>query len=111
MAVIKFTVESIWPSSEWKLNSKDHVVFDKILSGARALLPQWGMRPFQAHERSKPGARYATRCLSESCLSESCLTEASSGITFKVMPDEASVRQDSLRHERVRSCLSEARTP
>ena len=30
---------------------------------------------------------------------------------LKVMPDEASVRQDSLRHERMRSCLSEARTP
>ena len=50
---------------------------------AQALVPQWVLRPFWAHERSKPGARYATRCLSESCLSESCLTEASSGITFK----------------------------
>ena len=47
---------------------------------AQALVPQWVLRPFWAHERSKLGARYATRCLSESCLSESCLTEASSGI-------------------------------
>ena len=44
--------------------------------------PQWVLRPFWAHERSKPGARYATRCFSESCLSESCLSEASSGITL-----------------------------
>ena len=42
------------------------------------------------------GARYATRCLSESCLSESCLTEASSGITFKGY---------------ARLCLTEARVP
>ena len=34
--------ESSWPPSEWKLNSKDHVVFNKFLSSARALLPQWG---------------------------------------------------------------------
>ena len=47
---------------------------------AQALVPQWVLRPFWAHdESSKPGARYATRCFSESCLSE-----ASSGTTFIV---------------------------
>ena len=35
-------LESSWPPSEWKLNSKDHVVFNKFLSSDRALLPQWG---------------------------------------------------------------------
>ena len=49
---------------------------------AQALVPQWVLRPFWAHERSKPGARYATRCFSESCLSESCLSGASSGTTL-----------------------------
>ena len=46
MAVIKFIAHKIrissWPPSEWKLNSKDHVVFNKFLSSDRALLPQWG---------------------------------------------------------------------
>ena len=50
---------------------------------AQALVPQWVLRPFWAHERSKPGARYATRCFSESCLSESCLSEALSGTTLR----------------------------
>ena len=50
---------------------------------AQALVPQWVLRPFWAHERSKPGARYARRCFSESCLSESCLSEATSVITIR----------------------------
>ena len=37
----RFFVDRIWPLSEWKLNSKDHVIFNKFLSNARAFLPQW----------------------------------------------------------------------
>ena len=88
-------VRDSWPPSEWKLNSKDHVIFNKFFRSARALLPQWGksasacvvphwvLRPFWAHERSKPGARYARRCFNESCLSASCFSEASSVIILR----------------------------
>ena len=54
-------------------------------------MPQWVLRPFWAHECSKPGARYDRRCFSESCLSESCLTEATCGISLRIRPSPAPV--------------------
>ena len=95
---------------------KDKIIFDKLYcqhahtlsmfmpqwgKSASMFVPQWGknasmfmhqwvFRPFWAHERSKPGARYDRRCFSESCLSESCFSESSSGTTLRVLKFETS---------------------
>ena len=91
-------IKSTGNVSDWSKISKDKVIFNKFYfplahsflcsclneARAHALVPQWVLRPFSAHERSKPGARYARRCFSESCLCESCLSEATSVTTLKV---------------------------
>ena len=54
---------------------------------AHAIVPQRVLRPFWAHERSTPDARYDRRCFIEACLCESFLTDASSVNTLRIKAD------------------------
>ena len=79
-ALIRFELDIV--DISFFLQRIEFRTFQSFFGLPQALVPQWVLRPFWAHERSKPGARYARRCFSESCLSESCLTEAPCGITI-----------------------------